>query len=261
VSEVLLGARGLGWSARGRRIVGPLDLEIRAGECLAVVGPNGAGKSSLLRLLTGLLPPDEGEVRWRGVAYAGLSRREIARHIAYVPQERPLRVPLTVEQMVLLGRYPHLSGLRIAPRAADFEAVERALGTVGIGALRDRPIGELSGGERQAVYIAAALAQETELLVLDEPTTHLDPCHQREIAALVLKLSRDGCQTVVVATHDLNFASLIAHRVLALKRGSILALDAPARLMRRELLAELFGADFEIVRGGEHPVTVLDLGA
>lgn len=261
MSEALLTARGLGWSARGKRILGPLDLEIRNGECLVVVGPNGAGKSTLLRLLTGLLEPGGGEVRWRGTGYRRLARRELARRIAYVPQERPLRVPLTVEQMVLLGRYPHLSGLRIAPRALDFAAVERAIETVGIEALRERPIEELSGGERQAVYIAAALAQETELLVLDEPTTHLDPCHQREIASLVLKLSRDGRQTVLVATHDLNFASLIAHRLLALKEGSILALDSPARLLRSDLLADLFGASFEIVRGGEHPVTVLDLGS
>ena len=257
----LVTARGLGWHAGAgrarRRILGPLDLELRRGECLAVVGPNGAGKTTLLRLVTGLLAPSEGELRWGEAPYAGLGRLELARRIAYVPQVRPTRVPLTVEQLVLLGRYPHLGRWRLAPRAEDFAAVERALARVGVEELRRRPLTKLSGGELQTVYVAAALAQGSELLVLDEPTTHLDPRHQREIAALLQGLA--GERTVLTATHELNFASLVADRVLGLRQGAVRALGPPAEVLNREVLMELFEAPFETVRGGQRPVTVLGL--
>ncbi|HTQ79208.1 MAG TPA: ABC transporter ATP-binding protein [Thermoanaerobaculia bacterium] len=255
----LLAARGLTWRSGARTLLGPLDLRIEAGECLMVVGPNGAGKTTLLRLLTGLLAPSAGEIRLRGRPFADLPRRERARHLAYVPQVRPSAVPLTVFEVVLLGRYPHLGPLQLAPRAEDFRAVEEALSVVGIGDLRDRPVDELSGGERQAVYIAAALAQETEMLLLDEPTTHLDARHQREVAALLLKLKAESGRTVVAATHDLNLASLLGDRLLALACGRVLAQGSPAEILRPEVLAELFGTRFAVVRGGERPVTLLEL--
>jgi iron complex transport system ATP-binding protein len=258
---VLLSARNLEWRAGERTILGPLDLEVRRGECLAVVGSNGAGKTTLLRLLTGLLRPSGGELRYGDRAYAALSRRELARRIAYVPQIRPSRVPLKVEEVVLLGRYPHLSRLQIAPRAADFAAVEEALAVVGIAGLKGRPVDELSGGERQAVYIAAALAQQAELLVLDEPTLHLDARHQHDLASLLLRLKSGADRTVVLATHDLNLASLLGDRLLALVAGQPLACGPPAEIVKPDLLDCLFQARFEIVRGGERPVTVLDLGA
>ena len=255
--EPLTAARRLGWRAGGRRILGPIDLEVRRGECLAVVGPNGAGKTTLLRLVTGLLPPSEGELYWGEMPYESLSRAGLARRIAYVPQVRPARVPLSVEQLVLLGRYPYLKRWQLAPRAEDFAAVESALERVGARQLRKRPLVELSGGELQTVYIAAALAQGSELLVLDEPTAHLDPRHQREIAALLQRLA--GERTVLTATHELNFASLVADRVLGLRQGRALALGPPAEVLREEVLMDLFEAPFHTVRGGERPMTVLGL--
>jgi iron complex transport system ATP-binding protein len=225
------------------------------------VGSNGAGKTTLLRLLTGLLRPSGGELRYGDRPYTALSRRELARRIAYVPQIRPSRVPLKVEEVVLLGRYPHLSRLQIAPRTADFAAVDEALTVVGIAGLRGRPVDELSGGERQAVYIAAALAQQAELLVLDEPTLHLDARHQHDLASLLLRLKSDADRTVVLATHDLNLASLLGDRLLALVAGQPLACGPPAEIVKPDLLACLFQARFDIVRGGDRPVTVLDLGA
>jgi ABC-type cobalamin/Fe3+-siderophores transport system ATPase subunit len=224
-----------------------------------IVGPNGAGKTTLLRLLTGLLRPRSGELAWRGRPYADLSRRELARRIAYVPQIRPARVPLTVEEVVLLGRYPHLSALQWAPRASDFAAVDEALSRVGAGDLRRRRVDELSGGERQTVFIAAALAQEAELLILDEPTIHLDARHQRDLAGLLLRLAGESGRTVVLATHDLNLAGLLGDRLVALAGGRILAAGSPAEILRPDLLESLFRARFEIVRGGERPVTLLRL--
>jgi ABC-type cobalamin/Fe3+-siderophores transport system ATPase subunit len=256
----LLTARSLTWNAGSRTILGPVDLEVRAGECLVIVGPNGAGKTTLLRLLTGLLRPRSGMLSWRGQSYADLSRRELARRIAYVPQIRPSRVPLTVEEVVLLGRYPHLSALQWAPRPSDFAAVDEALRRVGAEDLRKRRVDELSGGERQSVFIAAALAQEAELLVLDEPTIHLDARHQSDLAGLLLRLADESGRTVVLATHDLNLAGLLGDRLLALAGGRILATGRPAEILRPDLLESLFRARFEIVRGGERPVTMLHLG-
>lgn len=255
---VLLAAHGIGWEADGHPILADLDLEVLTGECLAVVGPNGAGKTTLLRLLVGLLDPSSGSLSWEKTAYSDLTRREIAQRIAYVPQSHPLRIPLTVEQMVLLGRYPYLSALRVAPREGDYRAVAKALELAGIEDLRRRPLAELSGGERQSVYIASALAQEAELMVLDEPTTHLDPLHQREVASLLGRLNQQAGLSVVVATHDLNFASLLADRILALRKGTAVACETPAEMLSASRLAEVFGAPFSVVRGGERPLTLLE---
>jgi iron complex transport system ATP-binding protein len=256
----ILSARNLAWHPEGRPILGPVDLDVLRGECLAVVGPNGAGKTTLLRCLTGLLRPTAGELRYEGTSFAGLSRRELARRIAYVPQIRPSRVPLSVEEVVLLGRYPHLTALQLAPRREDFAAVDAALTLVGVEDLRRRPVDELSGGERQAAFIAAALAQEAELLVLDEPTIHLDARHQRDLAELLLRLDAEAGRTVVLATHDLNLASLLGDRLLALSSGKVLACGTPFQILEPSLLERLFRTKFEIVRGGERPVTLLQLG-
>ena len=256
----MLSMDSLAWDAGGRRIVGPLDLRVAEGEIFTVVGPNGAGKTTLMRLISGILAPSEGSLSWKGRLYEDLSRRDLARRIAYVPQSRPVRVPLTVEQLVLLGRYPHLSPLQMVPDPNDFAAVAQALELVGVESLRERLLAELSGGERQAVYIAAALAQESTLLVLDEPTTHLDPRHQREIAALLLRLNEEAGRTVVLTTHDLNFAALVADRVLALKAGDVLACDVPGAVLEPRTLEALFEAPFRIVRDGDRPLNLLELG-
>jgi iron complex transport system ATP-binding protein len=251
--------RGVGWHVAGKKILSAVDLEIESGECVVIVGPNGAGKTTLLRLMAGLLPPTAGRLAWEGRPYSALGRKDLARRIAYVPQSRPLQVPLTVEQLVVLGRYPYLSPFRWSPREEDFASVARALDLAGITELRGRRLEELSGGERQSAYIAAALAQEAEILILDEPTTHLDPHHQRQIAALVYRLSRDAGLGVVLATHDLNFAGMLAQRIVALRAGSVVAVGPPADLLRPERLEALFEAPFSVVRGGERPVTLLEL--
>jgi iron complex transport system ATP-binding protein len=252
--------RGLGWNPAGRRVLGPLDLELPAGACLAVVGPNGAGKTTLMRLIAGVLAPSEGTVEWRGEDLPALPARARARRLAYVPQVRPARVPLSVEQLILLGRYPYLSRWRLGPGREDFAAVRQAAIWVGVEALLPRPLDELSGGERQAVYLAAALAQETELLVLDEPTAHLDARHQRDLAGLIVRLRRETERTVLLATHDLNLASLAADVVVALADGDIVAQGPPAEVIRPEVLREVFAAPFTVVRGGARPVTLLELG-
>ena len=142
-----------------------------------------------------------------------------------------------------------------------FAAVEDALRRVGILELRGRPVDELSGGERQAVFIAAALAQEAQLLVLDEPTLHLDARHQQQLASLLLRLQEDAARTVVLATHDLNLAALLGDRLLALAGGREMAIGTPAEILQPEVLERLFHARFQVVRGGDRPLTVLDLAS
>ncbi|MEZ5330755.1 MAG: ABC transporter ATP-binding protein [Thermoanaerobaculia bacterium] len=255
-----LAVRSLGWTVGSRRILGPVDLDVAEGGCLAVVGPNGAGKTTLLRSVAGVLEPSGGSVAWRGEDLLTLPPRARARRLAYVPQVRPARVPLSVEQLVLLGRYPHLSRWRLGLRREDFEAARRAADWVGVGHLLASPLDELSGGERQAAYLAAALAQETELLVLDEPTAHLDARHQRALAQLVLRLRGESTRTVLLASHDLNLASMAADVVVALKAGRIFAHGTPAEVLVPEVLRDVFEAPFTVVRGGERPVTLLELG-
>ena len=255
--ETLVEAAAAERSFAGRRVLGPVDLRLEEGETVAVVGPNGAGKTTLMRLAAGLLEASAGVMRWQGLSYAELGRRELALRIAYVPQVRPTRVPLTVEQMVLLGRHPHLGRWRFGQAASDFAAVDRALDLAGLRPLVGRSLGTLSGGERQAVYIAAALAQEAPLLVLDEPTTHLDPAHQKQVADLIVRLGTEAGRTVLTATHDLHLASHVSHRVVALKSGRVAAAGRPAEVLTAEILSDLFDAPFEILRGGPHPVPLM----
>ena len=257
--QEVLSARGVGWAVDGQEILAPLDLEVGAGECLAVVGPNGAGKTTLLRLLAGLLEQTTGTLCWRGDDYRMLTRRQVARGIAYVPQIRSATIPLTVEQMVVLGRFPYLSAWQMAPGADDLERVDQALATVGLEALRHRTMDSLSGGERQSVFIAAALAQEAEALLLDEPTTHLDARHQLEVAGLLMELRKESVQSIVLTTHDLNLASRLADRVLALTAGKVAALGSPTEILDAGRLAEIFDAPFEILGDGERPTVLLRL--
>jgi iron complex transport system ATP-binding protein len=244
MSDGLFEARGLTWDFDGRSIVGPLDLSIGQGECWAVIGPNGAGKTTLLRLLAGVLASPTGEVRHRGAELRRLSRRDVARRVAYVPQLRPLSVSLTVDELMLSGRYPFLSPWQWAAATEDRRAIDAALERVGLHGLRDRPLDRLSGGERQAAYIAAALVQEAEVLILDEPTTYLDPRHQREVADLLRALRDDGTHSLIVATHDLAFASVVADHVLALSAGLAFARGTSADVLRPETMSALFDADF-----------------
>jgi iron complex transport system ATP-binding protein len=209
--------------------------------------------------MSGLLQPSAGKILLAGEPIDSLPRREVARRVAYVPQLRPNRIPLTAEQMVLLGRYPHWRGRRIAPAAEDFAAVRRVLATAGLENLSGRRMDRLSGGEQQRVFLAACLAQESDTLVLDEPTTHLDPRHQRDIATLIVELSHEAERTIICATHDLNFASLIADRVIGLRDGVIAAAGSPAEVIEPGVLRQLFAAEFEIFSGGTRPMTVLHL--
>ncbi|HEY4394882.1 MAG TPA: ABC transporter ATP-binding protein [Polyangia bacterium] len=241
---VLMEAAGVGFGYGPRPVFAEVTFAIRPGELVALCGPNGAGKSTLLRLLLGLHAPSAGEVRLGGAPVAALSRREIARRAALLPQEAPVDLPLTVREAVALGRLPHLE--RFQPEgAADAEAVARALAATDTAALADRPVAELSGGERHRVHLARALAQEAPLLLLDEPIAGLDLAHQLQALDLLRATVDDG-RGALVALHDLSLAARRCDRMILLAGGRVRADDQPAAVLTPETLARVFGVRAEI---------------
>ncbi|MDR2050160.1 MAG: ABC transporter ATP-binding protein [Deltaproteobacteria bacterium] len=214
-----------------------ISLEMAPGSLGALLGPNGAGKSTLLRVLAGLHPLRGGRLSHAGRDLTRLSRRETALRIAYVPQTTP-ETSLTVYETLLLGRTPHM---RFSPSKRDRAAVEAALERLELTAWRDRPLPELSGGERRKVLLGLALAQETAVLLLDEPAGSLDLRRQMEIYALLRSLCREEGKIVLVCEHDLNLAGRYSGQVAVLHQGGIKASGSPLETLKPELLDEVYG--------------------
>lgn len=237
----LLSLQALRLGHRGKPLGEPLSLSLRAGEVLCVLGPNGCGKTTLFRTLLGLLPALGGEVRVAGRRLADLGRPELARQLAYVPQAHAGVFAFSVEQVVLMGRSAHLGPFAM-PSRADRAVAGEALQRLGVAHLAAQPYTEISGGERQLVLIARALAQQARLLVMDEPTASLDFGNQlrvlREIAAL-----RDAGMAVLVSTHQPEHALRMADRVALMQAGRLLALGEPRQTMTAAALAALYWLD------------------
>ena len=232
----------------GRPVLEDVTLEFRPGEVLAVLGPNGCGKSTLLRTANGLLPKTGGEVLVDGVPLEGLSAKEVAQKVAYLPQSRS--VPnITAGRMVLHGRFPYLSYPR-RYRREDHEMVRRALDWVGAAELASRPLAELSGGQRQKVYLAMALAQGTSTILMDEPTTYLDVGCQLEVMALARRLAEEG-RAVVMVLHDLCLALRCAHRAALVSEGRLCQVGSPEELFRGGELERVMGMALGRVETGE----------
>jgi iron complex transport system ATP-binding protein len=232
---------------RRRPALRSVDLTIGAGERVALVGPNGAGKSTLLRVATGLVRPTAGRAFLGGSPIDELDRGTIARRLAVVPQLAALPFATRVEEVVALGRLPHEDPLRGA-RPADRAAVAAAIDRVGVGHLLGRDARELSLGERQLVLLALAVAQAAPVLILDEPTVHLDLRHQVETMELLVDLNvRDGT-TVIAVLHDLGLASLFFPRIVLLDAGRVIADGTPSEVLTGERIRDVFGVDPAIVR-------------
>jgi len=237
-----------------RTVLRGVDLELGTGELVGLVGRNGAGKTTLLRVATRVLAPRAGEVLLRGRPLAEHSRRELAREIAVVAQDTTLPFAFTVAELVLMGRAPHLGWLGFE-RAHDHALAEAALERLGLLHLAERSVLEISGGERQLVLIARALAQEAPVLLLDEPTAHLDLHHRLQVLGLLRELAREG-RTVLVISHDLTLVARFCDRLALLSEGQ-LEVGSPAELLQPERLRAGFGLDAEILHtaAGE-PVVV-----
>lgn len=235
----------------GRRLaLERVSLTIQPGEIVAVIGPNGAGKSSLVRAACGVLPLSAGCVRVAGQPLERLSIEQRARYIAVTPQARQLPPAFSAYQTVLLGRTAYLNWLG-QPRQADHQKTRFALQAVSAELLAERRVGELSGGEQQRILLARALAQDTPILLMDEPTTHLDLQHQSSLLNLVCAQARQRRLSVLVTMHDLNLASLYADRVALLKEGRLLALGSASETLTAERLQEIFQVPVHVI---SHPI-------
>lgn len=224
----------------GRSVLENLCLAARPGEVLALIGPNGVGKSTLMRAMARLLRPSRGRVLLAGRDLWRTTPRDVARQLALAPQASGTQWPVTVEQAVALGRAPH-RGWLLPLTAQDRIATDRALEQTGLSSLRDRRVTELSGGEQQRVVLARVLAQEPQVLLLDEPTSHLDLKYQSGILGLVHRLAHQEGLTVVISLHDLNLAALYADRLALLGERQLLAVGPPAEVLTPERLTKVYG--------------------
>jgi iron complex transport system ATP-binding protein len=251
-TEELLTARKIIAGYGRETILKGIDLSVRRGEFVGLAGPNGSGKTTLVRVLTGILPARQGELFYRGKPFARWHPGELARRRAVVPQNRGGEIDLPVEDLVLLGRLPYFRPLQWRPSPADRAAVDRALEATSTSSFRERNFRALSGGEQQRVLIAVALASEPELLILDEPTLHLDLGYQQEIFRLLRRLHREGGMTILAVLHDLNLAAACCDRLVFLKAGEVWKEGPAGELITRENLSELYRAQLETV---PHPAT------
>ncbi len=232
-----------------KEILHNVSFSVRPGEYLSIVGPNGAGKTTLLKCIDRILTGGTGEIRVFDRCVASYPQRELARRISYVPQAGARPFPFTVEQFVLMGRYPYLSPFSSVGHD-DREAVREALELTGTAAFAARLLETLSGGERQKVYIAAALAQGADVLLLDEPTTFLDYRHQIEIRNVLTRANAESDLTIVAVTHDVNRAALDSDRVVAIRDGSVVFQGSPGEIMDPAVLERIYHTPLVLVR---HP--------
>ncbi|WP_433395199.1 ABC transporter ATP-binding protein [Streptomyces sp. CA-146814] len=251
-----LAARGVTVGYGGRAVIDDLDVEIPPGVVTTIIGPNGCGKSTLLRTLTRLLKPAGGTVVLDGEDIARLRTRDVAKKLGLLPQAPVAPEGLTVGDLVARGRHPHQSWLR-QWSSDDAGVVERALAMTGVADLADRTVDSLSGGQRQRVWISMTLAQGTDLLLLDEPTTYLDLAHAIDVLDLVDDLHESGC-TVVMVLHDLNLATRYSDNLIVMRGGAILAQGHPREVITAELLREAFGLQAKVIDDpvGDRPLIV-----
>lgn len=235
----MLSAEALTVRYRDRIIVPRLDLVIPPGRITAIVGPNGCGKSTLLKALTRLIPAKEGRVVLDGTELRSRSAKDLARTIGLLPQSPTAPEGIAVADLVSRGRHPHQKAFARFT-AHDGEVVAGALAATGTAELADRPVDELSGGQRQRVWIAMALAQETDILLLDEPTTFLDLSHQIDVLDLLADLNQLQGTTIVMVLHDINLAARYADHLIAMRAGEIVADGPPGDVLTEELISEVF---------------------
>ncbi|MGW1957803.1 ABC transporter ATP-binding protein [Streptomyces sp. NPDC001920] len=251
-----LAARGVTVGYGARTVIDELDVAIPPGVITTIIGPNGCGKSTLLRTLSRLLKPTRGTVVLDGDDIAKLRTRDVAKKLGLLPQAPVAPEGLTVADLVARGRHPHQSWLR-QWSSDDADVVQRALAMTGVADLADRPVDTLSGGQRQRVWISMTLAQGTDLLLLDEPTTYLDLAHAIDVLDLVNDLHESGC-TVVMVLHDLNLATRYSDHLVVMRGGAVLAQGHPRDVITAELLHEAFGLRAKVIDDpvGDRPLIV-----
>lgn len=251
-----LSVRNVTFGYYDRTVLDSVSLQVAAGERVAIVGANGAGKTTLLKVMADLLRPRSGGVHLGGHDLRAWSRRALARRVGLVPQDLVVPFSFTARELVECGRTAYLSFFS-APSAADRRAVDHAMSATGTAAFGHRPVGELSGGERQRVVVAMVLAQEPGIILLDEPTQHLDLARQGEILDLLVTLSRQGLLSIVATMHDLNLAAQYFDRLIVLAGGRVVSDGPPIRVMRADVLEAAYGCRLELVRTPSRDVPIV----
>ena len=248
--EVILEVKDYCYAFEETSILKGVNFQVEKGDYLSIIGPNGAGKTTLLRSLNRILRDGNGDIYLKGLELRKYKQKELARLVSYVPQYGNSMIPYTVYDFVMMGRYSHQPDFG-RESCVDKEEVEKALVKTGTKHLSQRIASSLSGGERQKVLIAAALVSDPEILLLDEPTTYLDPKHRSEISQLLKKVNQEMGKTIISVTHDINSALLFSDNVLALKEGIITYYGSIEGLLERNVLEELFEKSFLLI---EHPL-------
>jgi iron complex transport system ATP-binding protein len=240
MAGLMLGIKGISCGYGKRIVLRDVSFEVQKGEFVGVIGPNGSGKTTLMRAINGYLPLTKGAILLEGKGIGRMVRKDLATMVAVVTQA-PEGVSLfSVEEFVLLGRIPHWGRLQLLETKQDVEVAEGAMALTGIDHLRNRRMRELSGGERQLVFVARALAQEPRLLFLDEPTAHLDIGHQIQIMDLLRQLNRERSLTIVVVLHDLTLASLYCDRLILLHEGRLHRVGLPVDVLTEDVIEEVY---------------------
>lgn len=253
----ILKAEALSLRFDEKSILENLTLAVEEGKVVSILGPNGSGKSTLLKVLSRNLKPDKGVVYLDGRNLAQLNGKTIAQRMAVLPQSPQAPSDLTVRDLVEFGRFPHQSWWR-GKSEQDEHCVDWALAETGLVKMADRVVSTLSGGERQRVWIAMALAQKPEILLLDEPTTYLDICHQLEIMELLAAFNKEHSLTVVMVLHDINHAARYSDYVIVLQQGQVFAAGKPKDVITEHTLREVFGVESEIILNRtDKPVIVI----
>ena len=231
----------------GTVIIDGLDLRIPAGRITSLIGANGCGKSTLLKTICRILKPTAGTVFLDGVSVHGIDSKELARRLAILPQNPTAPDGLTVRELVGYGRAPHSSGLFSRISQKDRDIVQWAIEETDLAAFADRPVYAMSGGQRQRAWIAMAIAQDTDILFLDEPTSFLDVSHQMEVLHMVSSLNRKYGKTIVMVIHDLNEAARFSHHMVAMKRGQVRYNGTPHEIFTKKMLSDIFDIDADIM--------------
>ncbi len=239
--------QNLSFSIGAKRLLDNVSISVDQGERVVIVGPNGAGKTTLLRCLLGFITKTEGSVTLQEKPLPELSRQEIARMIGYVPQQLESDIPFTVLEFIMMSRYANAQVGGILPKDPDGESIaKQATERTGIQHLENQSMSTLSGGERQKVNIAAALAQQTPILVLDEPSAHLDPKQRESIQQLLGEIGRKSGTTIITVTHDLNWAAMDFDRIIGMSHGRVITDAPPAEFMTTENLLQIFDAHWTV---------------
>lgn len=242
----IIDIENLSLSITNKAILNSISLQIFEGDYLSIIGPNGAGKTSLLKCIMRICATHEGTIRFMGTSLKKISQKDLAKQISYVPQANGRIFPFSVEEFVMMGRYPHLSPFT-SFGDSDRKAVRNALEITQTASFSNRQMNTLSGGERQIVFIAAALAQGAKTMLLDEPTTFLDPKHEADIYSILKRLNRELGMTIVSVTHDINSAVLQSDKIVILKQGEVIYSGKARDIMRNEILKPAFDKFFTFI--------------